>query len=72
MMHDRPAHVAWCQMRALEYLDDGDLMNALASMGSDMAKRDDCRIAPHLYMAGVNLAMSRDVDGLRRWIKGFQ
>jgi hypothetical protein len=69
---DRVAHVKWCKARALQYLDAGDLINALASMGSDMAKRDDCRINQYLYLVGMDRAAAGDSEGLRRWIRGFQ
>jgi hypothetical protein len=33
----REEHLAWAKTRALEYANRGDLVNAVASMGSDLA-----------------------------------
>ena len=37
----RDEHLAWCKARALEYLDAGDLVNAVASMASDLTKHPE-------------------------------
>ncbi len=37
----RTDHLAWCKARALEYVDTGDLPQALASMYSDLGKHPD-------------------------------
>jgi hypothetical protein len=36
----REEHLAWCKERALEYVEIGELQNALASMGSDLDKHE--------------------------------
>jgi hypothetical protein len=58
-----------CKQRALEYLDRGDLVNAVASMGSDYKsiKKPD----PFLMMVGMMAAGRADRDAVRRWIEGF-
>ena len=68
---ERWDHVAWCKARALQYLDAGDLNGALTSMGSDMAKREDCRINPHFYAAGMMAVAAGDAAAVRRWVEGF-
>ncbi|MGH3813435.1 MAG: hypothetical protein ACRDUV_13435 [Pseudonocardiaceae bacterium] len=40
-MDSRAEHLAWCKQRALEYVDQGDLQNAFASMASDLGKHPD-------------------------------
>lgn len=35
---DRAEHLTWCKQRALEYVDRGELDNALASLMSDLRK----------------------------------
>ena len=37
----RQEHLAWCKQRALEYVDNGDLTNAYASMASDLRKHPE-------------------------------
>ena len=70
----REEHLAWCKRRALEYIDDGDLANAVASMASDLTKHPDTAAAdnPFLMMVGLQAVMAGDVIGVRRWIEGFR
>jgi hypothetical protein len=58
--------------RALEYLDRDDLINAVASMGSDVKKLKNPIDNPHLMMVGMMAASSRDSAAVRRWIEGFR
>jgi len=37
----RADHLAWCKERALEYVDQGDLSNAFASLISDLRKHPE-------------------------------
>lgn len=67
---ERQQHVDWCKERALEYVDKGDLRGAMASMLSDMRKRDDTAIAPMLAMLGM-AEVQRGREAMRRWIEGF-
>lgn len=69
-MTERKEHLAWCKQRATEYLDRGDLTNAITSMASDMGKREDTNIPAPLIMLGV-LALNDGPDAVRRWIDGF-
>ena len=70
-MSDRAEHLAFCKRRALEYLDAGDLTNAVASMGSDLDKHPETRAAGALVQLGMMYLMNRDASGVRRWIEGF-
>jgi len=72
-MITRNEHVQWCQNRALEYLDRGDLDNAFASMMSDITKHKET--SNHV---GIELGMDLRIIGglsttneMRRWITGF-
>lgn len=69
----RLEHLAWCKQRALEYLDRGDLPNALASMLSDMRKHPENAGAVHgiLPMVGMLAVQQRDRLKLRDFIEGF-
>ena len=70
-MTERAEHVSWCKKRAHEYLRENDLSNAVASMISDMNKREDCRVNEFLAMAGMLSVANYDNDGVRRFIDGF-
>ncbi len=69
---DRAEHLAWCKQRALEYVDQGDLTNAYASMTSDLSKHPET--AGH---AAIELGMMMIMGGhlnssaeMRRFIEG--
>jgi hypothetical protein len=72
-MITRAEHVAWCKERALEYVEMGDLGQAVASMVSDMNKHPATLASTAAFMGQVGLvaAMRGDADGVRRWIEGF-
>lgn len=69
----RAEHLAWCKQRALEYVAAGDLISALASMGSDLTKHPDTE--NHIGMAlGLALMMAGQLDTapkMRAFIEGF-
>ena len=72
-MMTRDEHLAWCKSRALEYLADGDLQNACASMGSDLSKHSETEAVGRAMMPlGMLLVLQHDNDGMRRWIEGFR
>ncbi len=69
---ERQEHLQWCKDRALEYLDRGDLVNAIASMLSDLSKHDETRgIGKKLGQLGMLYVMNHDSAGARRFIEGF-
>ena len=69
----REQHMEWCKGRALEYLDKGDVANAIASMLSDLAKHPETRLSSNspLPMLGMMTAARGDSRGARRFIEGF-
>lgn len=68
----RAEHVEWCQERARFYLDKGDLHEAVASMTSDMGKHAETRDAGRaMGMLGIFEAMNGNMEGVRRFIEGF-
>ena len=69
----RAEHLGWCKKRALEYLDRGDVPNAVTSMMSDMDKHPDTKLAPGSILSrlGMLAAMSGDRAEARRFIEGF-
>jgi hypothetical protein len=75
-MRTRAEHLEWCKQRAREYLDRGDLANAVASMGSDMDKHPETRMAGEKMGTLIYVALIRitegDVQGVRDWVEGFR
>jgi hypothetical protein len=67
----REEHLAWCKERALEYLDHGDVVNAISSMLSDLNKHDETKLNPTVGVLGLMYACDNDKDGARRFIMGF-
>lgn len=53
---DRAEHLQWCKNRAMEYVDRGEINDALASMGSDLNKHPDTK--DH---AGIQLGYAEGV-----------
>ena len=75
-MRTREEHLEWCKQRAREYLDRGELANAVASMGSDMDKHPETRMVGDKMGTLIYVAMFRitegDVQGVRDWVEGFR
>jgi hypothetical protein len=72
-MMDRSEHLAWCKIRALQYVDAGDTMNAYSSMTSDLTKHPETE-----NHAGIQLGMMLLMGGhlstphqMREFINGF-
>jgi hypothetical protein len=74
-MRTRDEHLEWCKRRAREYLDRGELADAVTSMGSDLDKHPETRGGPGhdalLYLAMLYLE-NHDEQGVRRWVEGFR
>jgi hypothetical protein len=75
-MRTREEHLEWCKERAREYLNEGDLANAVASMGSDMDQHPETRMAGEkmgmlMYVALIRITEG-DVQGVRDWVEGFR
>ena len=56
-MRTREEHLAWAKERALEYWRQGDLGNAVASMGSDLDKHPELKANPGLVVFAVMLVL---------------
>lgn len=69
----RDEHLAWCKKRALEYVDQGDVRQAWASMTSDLQKHPETadhsaiQLGMMLFLGG-NLTSPRE---MRDFIEGF-
>jgi hypothetical protein len=67
----RKEHLAWCKTRALEFVDSGDLQNAVASMISDLGKHPETNSSMNSMRAGMHEAGKGDSAAVRRWVEGF-
>lgn len=72
-MRTRDQHLEFCKVRAREYLNDGDLMNAVTSMMSDLDKHPETKVNnATLLMLGVFAVNSGDPREVSRFIEGFR
>lgn len=70
----RSEHVAWCKKRAIEYIELGDLNQALASMSSDLQKHPETAGDKNILLIGMSLLLSGNLDTpakMREFIEGF-
>ena len=68
----RLEHLEWCKGRALEYLDAGDVNQAITSMLSDISKHKETEDrAGVLGMLGMVALQSGSPTEARRFIEGF-
>lgn len=73
MPKDREEHLEWCKKRALEYLDKGQIQDAIAGMVGDLRAHPETKNQNDFILGlGVILATNNDVEGARRWIMGFR
>jgi hypothetical protein len=68
----REKFVERCKQLAFDYLEQGDLRNAVASFVGGMNARPDCQLPHHLAMLGVLLLMANDALGWRTLIEGVR
>ena len=68
----RATYVKRCKERAFDYLERGDLRNAVASFVNNMNARPDCELPHHLAALGVLLLMRNDALGWKTLIEEFR
>ena len=69
----RAKHLQWCKDRAMEYVNRGQLTEAVTSMMSDITKHPETN-SPALAMLGLMAAMDAQAgnrDSVVRYITGF-
>jgi hypothetical protein len=72
-MRTRDEHLEWCKQQAHEYLDQGDIHNAVTSMLSDLSKHPETKnVGEKLAPLGIFYIMNNDHQGARRFIDGFR
>ena len=72
----RQEHLQWCKDRAMEYVKEGDLLQAVTSMMSDLNKHPETadKTGSILGMLGImacQQAQDGDREGVVRYIEGF-
>ncbi len=70
---NRSEHMQWSKDRALEFVDEGDLNQAFASMMSDLGKHDETHDHAAIPM-GMMLKMGGMLNTqpeMRKFIEGF-
>ncbi len=71
---DRAEHLQWCKDRAIEYVEVGDLHQAMASMCSDVMKHEET--GSHQTTNGLGIAQMMNgflntPAKMRKWIEGY-
>jgi len=69
----RAEHLQWAKDRALVYADRGDVVNAVASMVSDLRKHPETENHAGMQLMAMMAATGKfDLPGeLRKFIEGF-
>jgi hypothetical protein len=72
-MQPRAQHLEWCKKRALAYVDQGYLQEALVSMLSDLRKHPKTADHPGIALAVGRMAFGdlTTKDQVREFIEGF-
>lgn len=72
-MQPRAQHLEWCKKRALAYVDQGYLQQALSSMLSDLRKHPKTADHPGIALAVGEMALGDLTTSgqVREFIKGF-
>ena len=74
-MRSREEHIQFCKARAMEYVEHGELLNAVTSMMSDLEKHEETRSTGKALSAlGLLAAMQAqqgDRQAVERYILGF-
>lgn len=69
----RAEHMQWCKDRALEYVGQGDVSQAFASMVSDLRKHDETADHPAIEL-GMQMMMGGMLSSpadMKHFIEGF-
>ena len=69
----REEHMQWSKQRALEYVEQGDIQGAYASIASDLQKHPDTQghIGIEMGMLQLMGGILRTPEQMRHFIEGF-
>jgi hypothetical protein len=65
----REEHLDWCKKRAMEYVETGDLLNAVGSMLSDLGLHPETK--PLVGLLGVKAKLHKEKQRVVGFIQGF-
>lgn len=68
---DRAEHLQWCKDRALVYVDEGALEQAVLSLTSDLAKHPDTSSSFKGLESIAIMSLQEGPDSVRGFINGF-
>ena len=69
----REQHLAWCRERAHEYVEIGQIQQAITSMMSDLQKHDETMgLTLEQAKHGMEVMMAGDREQARRFIDSFR
>jgi hypothetical protein len=71
-MRTREEHLAWAKQRALEFVDAGQLADAVATMTSDLVDHPELGCNPYLLRLAMLHVEQGDPLAVRRWVEGFR
>jgi hypothetical protein len=64
-------HLDWCVERAMEYANEGDMLDAWASFGSDCLKHEGTRYIPYHELYGMEMLRQVQVGAGTREFRDF-
>lgn len=66
-------HLDYCKARALDYVDQGDVAQAYASLTSDLGKHPETNTADYAIVLrlGMPAVLDDDAAEMRRFIEGL-
>jgi len=69
----RAEHLSWCKDRALEYVDNGDWEQGMASMFSDLTKHEETESHPAISLGSQLMCagLIQNSQEARKFIEGF-
>ncbi len=70
-MRTRREHLEWCKARAREYLERGDLDEAVASMVSDLSKHEKTADIQAGHLCAMALFAAQSPRMARAFVEGF-
>jgi hypothetical protein len=75
-MQNKKEHLEWAKKRAHEYVDIGDLPNAMASMISDLGKYEGTDKWDNTFLAfmsqdAIMFVIPKGANAMKHWIDGF-
>lgn len=71
---NRAEHLQWCKTRAMEYVNKGDLNQAVTSMLSDLSKHPETKASSEGICAQIGmmeLMRGPTREGISKYIHGF-